>query len=210
MIDGYWTCLLCVMLLILLATGWKSWLAQYINVRLILLGMISIWLSHLLSWNYTFQVDDYSVGLNLSVAFIILLSLMFPTDGALYKWSMLLMYTTLFGLLWTMIRALIIFSPWAEANIELWYIALLSGIIAGALGIKLEHFGAILLLSSIGEEVLLVFQQKGEYVAAIGSLMWWDIFSQKAFFGVLFILFFHFVEYSIPNVLNFVQKRRGG
>lgn len=209
MIEGYWTCLLCVMVLILLATGWKNELQKLLQVKYMMFIMLLIWISYMMHWNSTFIVSGYSITIDGSVVmtcvvgFITLIKRKYSKE---WLFSVIL-YATLFSFLWAIVTAIRLISPWAEANIVTWYIPMISGIIIGLFELQLNMLIPIIILGGIGAELIVFIQQKGKYVAQLGSLAWWDMLSLTALFGILFILFFKMLGVIGRNLIDFVAKR---
>ena len=190
MTEGYWTILLFIMLLILLLTGWKAWLAQHFSITFIGLSYVSIWTSHWFNWIISLNVLRFEVTIDGSILLIVLLQLLYLLKGLPQKSGMLYstMYILLIAFLSTISHAIIIYSPWVKANIALWYIPVGSGILLGALGVSFKQLGVIIFWGAIAAEALLLWQQKGEYIARIGTLLWWDLISMTIIFSFIFIL----------------------
>lgn len=204
MIEGYWTTLLCLMFIILLATGWRAWLQQHFNIALICLSIISIWISHIMNWTIQLKINQYEILLDSSIIIVMIVGIGFllrKTSSNL-RISNIALYGILLALVWSIVRAIIIFSPRAEANIALWYVPLASGMLIAALGITLQQIGAIIFFAAIVAEGLLLCQQRGQYVARIGNLVWWDIFSATLILGVVFILFFKILEKTTSKLMR--------
>ncbi|MCR8660316.1 hypothetical protein [Paenibacillus endoradicis] len=209
MTEGYWTILLFIMLLILFLTGWKSWLDRHVNVTFIGLSYISIWISNWFGWIIPLDINMFKLTIDGSIILILLFQLVFLFKGIPQKSQVLysIMYILLLALVSTISHAIILYSPWVEANIAVWYIPIGCGVLLGALGISISQLGAIVFWGAICAELLLLWQQKGEYIAHIGNLLWWDMISMSIIFGYIFILIFELVVKIGHNFIEILQNR---
>ncbi|URN94141.1 MAG: hypothetical protein NAG76_20320 [Candidatus Pristimantibacillus lignocellulolyticus] len=89
----------------------------------------------------------------------------------------------------------------------IWYIPIGCGVLLGALGISVSQLGGIVFWGSICAEILLLWQQKGEYIAHIGNLLWWDMISMSIIFGFVFILIFEMVVKIGRNFIVILLNR---
>ncbi|HIW33119.1 MAG TPA: hypothetical protein IAA29_10065 [Candidatus Paenibacillus intestinavium] len=204
MTEGYWTILLFIMLLILLLTGWKAWLAQHFSIMFISLSYVSIWISVLLHWVIPLNVNSIELTIDGSIILIVIMQLAFLLKGLPQKSQMLysMMYILLMAFLATISHAIIIYSPWVKANIAYWYIPVCSGLLLGVLGVSFKQLGVIVFWGAIVADTLLLWQQKGEYIARIGTLLWWDLISMTIICSFIFILVLEIIVKIGRNFMN--------
>lgn len=206
MTEGYWTILLFIMLLILLVTGWKTWLAQHFSITFIGLSYASIWISKWLDWMIPLHVHGFRLTIDGSVILVLLLQLLFLLKRLPRKSHILnsVMYIFLLAFLSTISHAIILYSPWVKANIAVWYIPVGCGLLLGALGIGIHQLGAVVFWGAITAEILLLWQQKGEYISQIGNLLWWDMIAMTIICSFIFILT---LEKIVKLGQNFIVER---
>lgn len=175
MINGYWTALVTVMLIILLMTGWSSKLHKQINLVIVLPSILFIWISASLEWN--FQLEIGLAKLSLSASFVLISLLLcayrFFANPVLEA-KLVLLYSTVFCLALATVRALIMIAPSVGAGVEYWHLPLLSGLLLGLLQLSIAELSLIIYCGCSLAELLLMWQQRGEYNGAIASLQWWD------------------------------------
>lgn len=209
MTEGYWTILLFIMILILLLTGWKSWLEQHVNIGFIVFSYISIALSNWFGWSIPLSLHKFKISIDGSILLIVLLHIALLFKRIPHRAHILysIMYILLLALVSTISHAIIFYSPWVEANMAIWYIPIGCGVLLGALGISVSQLGGIVFWGSICAEILLLWQQKGEYIAHIGNLLWWDMISMSIIFGFVFILIFEMVVKIGRNFIVILLNR---
>jgi len=117
------------------------------------------------------------------------------------------MYILMLALVSTISHAILLYSPWVEANMAVWYIPIGCGVLLGLLAISISQLGAIVFWGSIFAEIFLLWQQKGEYIAHIGNLLWWDMISMSIIFGFVFILLFELVVKIGHNFMGILLNR---
>ncbi|GIP15163.1 hypothetical protein J40TS1_08050 [Paenibacillus montaniterrae] len=176
MIDGYWTALSTIMLFILLLTGWGGWINKRLKLVLLLPSIAFIWLAGFNQWHVQLELGNKVLLINLSFAAVSLLLLIYVLlQSPKLDIQLIALYTAVLGLGLTMVRAFIMFSPWAGAHIPYWYVPLLGGILLGLLKLSVAELAFITYGGTALAEILLIWQQRGEYKGAIANLQWWDM-----------------------------------
>jgi len=175
--PGYMSIWIMIILFILIATGWKPYLAPDISRRMMsLLGIAIIALLGVSFWWKPFQ-GYIQVELHMSVCLLLLIGVLAFMNKE--DWSYigyLILCTIMIAVIWGFIRKMYSFDPvfhWINPN---WDAPLLCGIFCGAFTSQVKHqFGMIVWGAVLGETLNAVLQF-GAYTAHIGSLAWWDSF----------------------------------
>lgn len=177
LIDGYWTALISVMLLILLMTGWSGALHRQLNLTVLLPSILLIWLSASLEWNFQLELGLANLSINASFVLIsLLLCLYWMVSSPRLNSKLVLLYSIVLCLGLSTVRAVMMIAPWVEASVSYWYLPLISGILLGFLQLSIAELALIIYCGSSLAELLLMWQQRGEYNGAVASLVWWDFF----------------------------------
>ncbi|MCM3633084.1 hypothetical protein [Paenibacillus camelliae] len=177
MVEGYWTALCCVMLIIMIATGWKRWIERHIKLVILIPIVILIWIGELINWSFDVFISNSMLTISSSFIVISLLQFIALILNTRIELKLVALYTMVLALSLTMLRAFTAISPWAGANITLVNIAFVSGMLLVLLQLHYSTYALILFWGATLAEPLLMWQQRGEYNGTLGSLLWWDYVS---------------------------------
>lgn len=207
MIEGYWTALCCIMLFIMLATGWSSWINKHIKLTLLIPMVIIIWLGHMQQWKLDFLLGQGTLVVSGSFLLIALLQFAALFRNAALQIRMVALYAAVLAMSLTLIRALMVISPWAGANISIIGLSIFSGLLLVLLQLQPAEYAAIIYWGAAITEPMLMWQQRGEYSGVIGNMLWWDYVSLAMFFSILFKLLFSFMIKITMNFVHSLGKR---
>lgn len=207
MVDGYWTALCCIMLFIMIATGWSSWIDKYVKLVILIPIVVLIWLGQPIQWHWDITFSHSTLTISSSFIIISLLQgialLLYAED----QLKLIVLYAMVLALSLTMLRAFIVISPWAGANITLVNLAAASGILLLLLQLNYSAYAAILYWGAALAEPLLMWQQRGEYDGMIGSLHWWDYVSLSLLSTVVMKTIWTLIVKLTLNFVNSFGKR---
>jgi len=203
MVEGYWTALCCIMLFIMVTTGWSRWIDKYVKLVILIPIVILIWLGQAIQWSLEVPFSNSLLTVSCSFILISLLQcialLLFAED----QLKLIALYAVVLALSLTMLRALAVISPWVGANITVVNLAIVSGILLVLLQLNFSAYAAILYWGAALAEPLLMWQQKGEYNGTIGSLLWWDYVSLSLLVTVVIKTLWTLI---VKLTLNFVHS----
>jgi hypothetical protein len=200
-----------LIMFILLATGWKPYLAPDISRRtLTVLGLIliaslpfSIWWSPLREY--------IQVEMHVSVCMLLVASL-FTYKGD-EEWSYkgyLLLCAVMIAVIWGFVRKIYSYDPvfyWLGPN---WDAPMLGGLLCGAFSSSAKHqYGMIIWGAVLGECLNAILQSSG-YTAYIGSLSWWDSFWIAIATARLFTLLLKLFRFSLAKLSVMLWNMKGG
>ncbi|MHA7963619.1 YphA family membrane protein [Paenibacillus sp. CAU 1782] len=174
MIPGYIACLLLLAGFILLATGWKPFIAPDRSaVSLILMLTLTTCLLFLPAWRMPFQGIVY---IQPSAAPLMLAGLgsLFARSafsGNCYRAAVV----GLLSLIWGCLRSLYSYEPFMSWLKPGWDIPVLCGLLVSLLISDFSRQPGLLVWCSILGECFASWLDRGSYYAVIGSARWWDI-----------------------------------
>jgi len=203
MVEGYWTALCCIMLLIMIVTGWSRWIDRYVKLVILIPIIVLIWLGQTFQWHLDVALSDNMLTMSGSFIAISLLQLAALLLYSEVQLKLIALYAIVLALSLTMLRAFAVISPWAGANITIINLALASGILLVLLQLNYSTYAAILYWGAALAEPLLMWQQRGDYAGTIGSLLWWDYVSLSLLATVVIKTTWTLV---IKITLNFVHS----
>lgn len=209
--PGYMSLWIIVILIILMATGWKSFIAPDFSQRSIVLFGIGV--IALLPFSIWWVPGNAYVHVELHAAAIVLLlaGLLALNDSE--EWSYkgyLLLCILMIMFIWGFLRKMYSYDPvfyWID---PLWDAPLLSGILSGAFTSNAKHqFGMIAWGAALGE-VLNAILQGASYTTLIGSLYWWDSFWIAIVAAMIFTLFLKVVRMVFAKLSLVLLHLKGG
>lgn len=175
--PGYMSIWIMCIMFILIATGWKPYLAPDISRRtMILLGIIMVVLLPLSFW-WSPLPEHVQAELHVSVCLLLVISLL--TCHGFEEWrykGYLILCAIMIAVIWGFIRKMYSYDPvfyWIGPS---WDAPLLGGLLCGAFSSRVKHQFGMIIWGAVLGETLNAFLQSGTYTALIGSLSWWDSF----------------------------------
>lgn len=208
MINGYWTALATIMLAILLLTGWSNWLNERIKLVILIPAVSFIWCDIILDWNVKLALGTSELRIELSFTLICILILLYDLLlNPELDIQLIGLYTIAFSVAMTMVRAFTLFAPWAGASIAYWHLPFLSGTMLGLLNARFSQLVLIAFFSLSAAEVLLIWQQRGEYDGIIGNLKWWDDIA-LSIFGIVVMKLLIIVIHKLALQFNQLIGKR--
>lgn len=209
--PGYMSLLIMIIMLILIATGWKPYLAPDISRRtMALLGILiiasmpfSIWWSPL--------PDYIQIKLHVSVCLLLLASL-FTFKGS-EDWSYkgyLALCTLMIAVIWGCVRKIYSYDPvfyWIDPIGDA---PITAGLLCGAFTAQTKHQLSMIIWGAVLGETLNTVLQAGTYAVFIGSLSWWDSFWIAVATARLFSLLLKAIRRGLTKLSVVLWYIKGG
>ncbi|OBZ17810.1 hypothetical protein [Bacillus sp. FJAT-26390] len=209
--PGFMSLWIVLILFILIATGWKPYLAPEISRRtLAILGIVMVLLLSLSIWWSPFS-EHIQVELHVSVCFLMLVSLLSYKGSD--DWSYigyLILCTMMIAVIWGFIRKMYSFDPifhWVGPS---WDAPLLTGIFCGAFTSQAKHQCGMLVWGAVLGETLNAHLQSRAYTAHLGSLSWWDSFWIALAAARLFSLLLKTIRIGTSKLSLMLMQIKGG
>lgn len=175
--PGFMSIWIIIILLILMVTGWKPYLAPEVSRRSLLVTAFGI--TVLLPFSLWWQPMPNLIPIELHAAVIVLLFSGLLTLKGSEDWrykGYLVLCAVMIAVIWGSLRKMYSFYPifyWLDPQ---WDAPLFAGVLCSAFTSQVKHqFGIIVWAAALGE-VLNALLQSGNYTAMIGTLTWWDSF----------------------------------
>jgi hypothetical protein len=175
---GYMSFWIMSILFVLIATGWKPYVAPDVgqgSLR-ILIGIGMLGLFNVPLW-WMPSPAYLQVMLHASVVLLVLFSLHAFTDAR--NWGSigyLLLCALMVAVIWGFVRKIYSYDPvfyWISPS---WDAPILAGMFCGAFTAQFKQQCALVIWGAVLGETLNTILQAGGYVGQIGSLSWWDSF----------------------------------
>jgi hypothetical protein len=174
MMPGYIACLLLLAGCILLATGWKPYVAPDLsNVSICVIAVLTMILYFLPAWKVPIQGIVYiqPSAIPLMLAGIASLFARSTFTGSCY----LVMVACLLSLIWGCLHSLYSYEPFLAWLKPGWDIPVLCGLLVSLLISDVRRQPGLLIWCSVLGECFAAWLDLGSYYAVIGSARWWDI-----------------------------------
>jgi hypothetical protein len=200
-----------IMMLILIATGWKPYLAPDISRRtIVLLGILIIVLTPFPIW--LSPLSEYvQIKLHVSVCILLLASLL--TFKGSEEWSYkgyLALCALMIAVIWGCFRKMYSYDPvfcWID---PIWDAPITAGLLCGAFTSQTKQQFSMIIWGSVLGETLNAALQAGIYTVFIGSLSWWDSFWITAVTAKLFSLMLKMIRKGLSKLSVVLWHMKGG
>ncbi|WP_169081835.1 hypothetical protein [Paenibacillus sp. PL91] len=209
--PGFITLWIVLILFILIATGWKSYLIPEISRRtLAIFGIAMALLLNMSIWWSPFS-EHLQVEVHVSVCFLIVSSLVAYKGSE--EWSYigyLILCTLMIAVIWGFIRKMYSFDPvfyWIDPS---WDGPLLTGIFCGAFTSQVKHQFGMIVWGAVLGETLNVLLQSGMYATQLGSLTWWDSFWIALAAARVFSLLLKSIRIGTAKLSVMLWQMKGG
>ncbi|MBD2869636.1 YphA family membrane protein [Paenibacillus arenilitoris] len=175
--PGFMSLWIMLIMIILLATGWKPYLAPDLSrPAMTLFGIVMLALLPVSAW-WSPMRESMHVGIHVSVCFLLLAGLLafWGEEQWSYK-SYLALCAIMIAVIWGFVRKIYSYDPVFYWLGPVWDAPLLAGVLCGAFSSSAKHqFGMLIWGAVLGEWLNTLLQARG-YTAWIGTLSWWDGF----------------------------------
>lgn len=209
--PGYMSLLIMIMMLILIATGWKPYLAPDISRRtMVLLGILIIASMPLSIW-WSPLSEFVQIKLHVSACLLLLASLL--TFKGSEEWSYkgyLVLCALMIAVIWGCVRKMYSYDPvfyWID---PIWDAPLMAGLLCGAFTSQTKHQFSMIIWGSVLGETLNTALQAGTYTVFIGSLSWWDGFWIAVATARLFSLILKAIRKGLTKLSVMLWHIKGG
>lgn len=197
---------------VLIATGWKSYLAPEISARrMALLVIVMVMLLGMPLWWSPFP-EYLHLEIQISVCLLLFIGsvLSYKSSEQASYLGYLILCTLMISIIWGFIRKMYSYDPvfyWLGPS---WDAPLLAGIFCGAFTSQVKHqFGMMVWGAVLGETVNTVLQS-GLYTAQIGHSRWWDSFWIAIAAARLFSLLLKAIRLGISKLSIKLWHIKGG
>ncbi|MDF2837145.1 MAG: hypothetical protein K0Q63_2785 [Paenibacillus sp.] len=175
MIAGYMTVWLALIIVILLATGWKPYIAPKLGAPAILLLAATIGFAAYAGYWWTPIAGLPSVTIHGAVAVVLVASfLAWAGKNNSGQRGYLLICVLMLAIIWGSISSLYTHDPvlyWLEPG---WNSPLLCGLLCCVFTTNIRYQAGALLWTSVIGGVISAWLDNGTYAVTIGSAGWWD------------------------------------
>lgn len=176
--PGFMSIWIMMITFILIATGWKTYLAPEISSRMMaLLGIFMVMLLVFPLWWSPFP-EFIRLEIHISVCLMLVIGVLMSYRASEVRsyFCYLILCTLMISIIWGFIRKMYSYDPvfyWIGPN---WDAPLLAGIFCGAFTSQIKHQFGMMVWGAVLGEALNTVLQSGAFTAHIGQSSWWDSF----------------------------------
>lgn len=175
--PGFMAIWIVLIMIILMATGWKDYVAPDISRRMMVAAVISMVIALASSlWLLPFHVFGIEIHVGVCVLLFLALSSLYNGTESWGHVTYLLVCMLMIAVIWGFVRKMYSYDPvfyWINPN---WDAPLLAGLFCGAFASKANQQFAMISGGAVIGEIFNAFLQTGGYMGYIGELRWWDSF----------------------------------
>ncbi|OMF35180.1 hypothetical protein BK133_10720 [Paenibacillus sp. FSL H8-0548] len=209
---GYMSFWIMSILFILIATGWKPYIAPDLSSWFlkVLIGIGMLALLNIPLW-WSPSTGHVQVMLHATIGLLLLVSIpAFKATKDFAYIGYLMLCTLMIAAIWGFTRKIYSYDPVFYLMDPSWDAPLLAGMFCGAFTAQFKQQCGLLIWGAVLGEAFNSALQAGGYLAHIGSLAWWDSFWIAIAAARIFSLLFKTIRLSISKLNHMLLHIRGG